>query len=379
MRILMTSTRGAGHFGPLRAFAGAFAREGHDVLVAIPEEAVGMVQRAGLRAWPLPEPDAGVRDAVFARTRGVSNDEANAIVVGDLFAAVYARASLPGVEWAVHEFRPDVIVHESSEYAGPLVAERAELPAVHVCVGLISLGDATLDWAARHVDAIRREQGLAPDPRGERLYDRPTLSLMPPALDGRPSPALYYREPRPDPAPAAWSDDGRPLLYLSLGSVVPSSDAYPGLYRAAIDRLVELPIRLLVSTGGQEPEALGRLPDGVRAERWVDEPALGHHLAAMVSHGGAGSIRTALAAGVPLAVMPLFGDQPHNARAVAGAGAGVAVDDGPSGLADAVGAVLEDPSYRRRAEEIALEVAALPPVHDAVAVLREQVARATTA
>ena len=376
MRILMTSTRGAGHFGPLRAFAGAFAREGHTILVAVPEEAVGMVQRAGHRAWPLPEPDTRVRDAVFARTRGVSHDEGNAIVVGELFAGVYARASLPGVEWAVSEFRPDVLVHESSEYAGPLVAERAELPAVHVCVGLISLGDATVDWAAGHVDAIRREQGLPPDPLGERLYDRPALSLMPPALDGRPTPALYYREPRPEPSPATWGDDGRSLVYLSLGSVAPSTDAYPRLYRAAIDRLAGLPIRLLVSTGGQDPDALGPLPDGVRAERWVDEPALGHHLAAMVSHGGAGSIRTALAAGVPLVLMPLFGDQPLNARAVAAAGAGVALDDGPGGLAGAVAAVLEDPAYGGRADEIAGEVAALPPAHEAVAVLREQIARA---
>jgi UDP:flavonoid glycosyltransferase YjiC (YdhE family) len=375
MRILMSSTRGAGHFGPLRTFARAFARDGHDIRVAIPEEAVDLVERAGLEAWPLPEPDTGVRDAVFARTRGVSNDEANAIVVGDLFAGVYARASLPGVLAAVEAFGPDVIVHESSEYAGPLVAELTRLPAVHVCVGLIALGDATIGWAAEHVDAIRREQGLAPDPRGARLYDRPTLSLMPPALDG-PAPALYFREPHPEPSPLPWPGDARPLVYLSLGSVAPSTDAYPGLYRAAIDSLADLPIRLLVSTGGQDPAALGSLPDGVRAERWVDEPALGHHLAAMISHGGAGSIRTALTSGVPLVVMPLFGDQPLNARAVAAAGAGIAVEDGPGGLAGAVGTVLEDPAYARRADEIAGEVAALPPVHEAIAVLQDQVARA---
>ena len=373
----MTSTRGAGHFGPLRTFARAFARDGHDIRVAVPEEAVDMVLRAGLEAWPLPEPDTGVRDAVFARTHGRSNDEANAIVVGDLFAGVYARASLPGVLAAVAELRPDVILHESSEYAGPLVAERTGIPAVHVCVGLIALGDATIGWAAEHVDAIRREQGLASDPRGERLYDRPTLSLMPPALDGQ-TPALYFREPHPDPSPHPWAG-GRPLVYLSLGSVAPATGAYPGLYRAAIDALAELPIRLLVSTGGEDPASLGPLPDGVRAERWVDEPALGHHLAAMVSHGGAGSIRTALTSGVPLVVMPLFGDQPLNARAVAAAGAGIAVEDGPGGLAGAVGAVLEDPAFARRAKEIAGEIAALPPVGEAIEVLRGQVARTAAA
>ena len=373
----MTSTRGAGHFGPLRVFADAFRRQGHRVLVAIPADAVEMVERAGHEAWPLAEPDAAVRDAIFGRTAGVSDDEANAIVVGELFAGLYARASLPGVLAAVDEFAPDVILHESSEYAGPLAAERAGIPAVHVCFGLSTLGDATIGWAARHVDALRREHGLAPDPRGERLYDRLSLSLMPPALDGA-SPLRHFREPRPEPGPppAAWNGDRRPLVYLSFGSVAPASDAYPALYRAAIERLAALPIRLLVSTGGQDPAALAPLPEGVVAERWVDEPPLGHHAAAMVSHGGAGSIRTALASGLPLVVMPLFGDQPHNARAVAAAGAGIALEEGPGGLAEALAAVLEDPAYGRRAGEIAEEVAALPSVHDAVAVLREQVGRA---
>lgn len=44
---------------------------------------------------------------------------------------------------------------------------------------------------------------------------------------------------------------------------------------------------------------------------------------AMVTHGGANSVHEALRAGVPLAVVPIFGDQPSNADAVARAGAGV--------------------------------------------------------
>jgi UDP:flavonoid glycosyltransferase YjiC (YdhE family) len=129
-------------------------------------------------------------------------------------------------------------------------------------------------------------------------------------------------------------------------------------------------VQLLVSTGGQDPAALGPLPASVRAERWVDERALGHHAAAMVSHAGAGSLRTALASGVPLVLMPLFGDQPHNARAVAATGAGI-LADGPGGLADAVRDILGDPAYGRRAREIAAEVAALPPASAAVDVVAQ--------
>ena len=51
------------------------------------------------------------------------------------------------------------------------------------------------------------------------------------------------------------------------------------------------------------------------------------HAAAMACHGGFGTVRAGLAAGVPLAVLPLFADQPYNARRVAELGAGVALDD----------------------------------------------------
>jgi UDP:flavonoid glycosyltransferase YjiC (YdhE family) len=355
MRILMTTTRGAGHFGPLRVFADAFREKGHTILVAIPEQAVDLPTRAGLDAWPLPEPDQAERDTIFARTNGATEDEANAIVVGELFAGLYARASMPGVLAAVAEFLPDVILHESTEYAGPLAAERAAVPAVHVSVGVSTFGDKVVGWAAPGVDALRREHGLTPDPRGERLYDRITLSLTPPALDGGYGGARYFRAP--NGASQRW--DG---VYFSLGTVAPDTGMYPDLFRAAIERI---PGRVLVSTGGQDPAALGPLPDRVRAQAWVDEPVRAD---VMVSHGGAGSIRAALSAGVPLVVMPLFGDQPHNARAVEAAGAGV-VASGPGALDAAVRTVLEDPAYAARAREIAAEMAALPPAGDAAALL----------
>ena len=107
-------------------------------------------------------------------------------------------------------------------------------------------------------------------------------------------------------------------MYVSYGTVAPQGDAYPGIYREAIEQLAGLDVRILLNTGRRDPAALGALPAGVHAERWVHEAAVLPYVAAMVSHGGAGSVRTALSAGVPLAVLPRFGDQPLNARAVAG-------------------------------------------------------------
>merc|ERR1712050_306223 len=47
------------------------------------------------------------------------------------------------------------------------------------------------------------------------------------------------------------------------------------------------------------------------------------HASVFVTHGGANSMHEALQLEVPLVVVPIFGDQPSNADAVARCGAGV--------------------------------------------------------
>jgi UDP:flavonoid glycosyltransferase YjiC (YdhE family) len=95
----------------------------------------------------------------------------------------------------------------------------------------------------------------------------------------------------------------------------------------------------------------------------------------VVSHGGSGTTLGALAAGLPLVVVPLFADQPPNARRVAEVGAGVVVEplrEGPSkalpssidagALRDAILAGLRDDALARSAQTIAAEMRALPAV-----------------
>ena len=51
MRVLLTTKRGAGHFGPLIPFARAFRRAGDTVLVAAPQSARPMVRAEGFSTW----------------------------------------------------------------------------------------------------------------------------------------------------------------------------------------------------------------------------------------------------------------------------------------------------------------------------------------
>jgi UDP:flavonoid glycosyltransferase YjiC (YdhE family) len=101
------------------------------------------------------------------------------------------------------------------------------------------------------------------------------------------------------------------------------------------------------------------------------------HAAAVVCHGGSGTVLGGLAAGVPMVVLPLFADQPYNARRLEELGAGIALEGGPEaapGLTGAVKRLLDDPSYRAAAQAIADEVRELAPVDAAVGILEELVA-----
>ena len=86
---------------------------------------------------------------------------------------------------------------------------------------------------------------------------------------------------------------------------------------------------------------------------------------AMVGHGGSGSTLIALAAGVPIAFVPLFVDGPTNAERVQELGAGIVAED----LARDVETLLVQPRHRAAARALAGEIAALPPATDAVALL----------
>ena len=171
---------------------------------------------------------------------------------------------------------------------------------------LVRLGRARRadERAARDGGPARRPAGAAP-PRRRRPHARPALARG--SARGAPSGDPAVPRGRAGRAAAAgdrWERDD-PLLYVSFGSVAAGAGFYPGLYRGVVDALEGLPARVLITVGTEvDPADLGALPAHVHVERWVPQAAVMPHAAAMIGHGGSGSTLMAMAAGVPVALIP---------------------------------------------------------------------------
>jgi UDP:flavonoid glycosyltransferase YjiC (YdhE family) len=338
-----------------------------------------MVARAGLDHYPLDEPSHAIEAPVWERIKAGTDDEAEKIVVVDMFGRLRGGAMLPGLVDLVAGWRPDAVIHEITEVAGVAAAERHGVPHVRLGIGLVMNQDWAIELLNRPLDELRARLGMRQDPAGVRLARSPFLTLAPRSLElptGRPDRALRFRtRGEAGELPDWWGGDEDPLVYVSFGTAVPEIPEFAAFCRRVIEAIAGLPIRVLLTVGdGQDPAELGPLPRNVHVERWVPQADVMPHAAAMVGHGGSGSTRAAMAAGVPLAVVPFFADQPANAERVAQLGAGIALPRGEAAipeLANAVRALLDDRLYRRRAGLVAAEIGELPPVDAAVGVLEE--------
>lgn len=102
--------------------------------------------------------------AVIGRLAGMSYDEANRVVVGEVFATLDANAGLPRLAATVEQWRPDVIVRDPAEFASWLLAERRHVPHLRVAIGLLS-SDASYAGVAAPALAAAPRRAVSPRTR----------------------------------------------------------------------------------------------------------------------------------------------------------------------------------------------------------------------
>ncbi len=180
---------------------------------------------------------------------------------------------------------------------------------------------------APELDAVRTELGAPPVGRIERAMLRAPLMLYMTA-----EPFEYPRSDWPpsvrmvgpgvwDPLakPPDWLEEiSRPLVLVTCSTEFQNDGR---LVRAALEGLAREDVEVVVTTAGVDPSSFTP-PPNARAERFVPHRPVLERAACVVCHGGMGITQKALAAGVPVCVVPFGRDQLEVARHVEVAGAG---------------------------------------------------------
>lgn len=381
MRVLFSSTWGYGHVFPMVPLAQACLAVGHEVLWAASETAGPLVEAAGIPYAAAGLDAQGVRDVTTRNRLHVQTlppQDRAAFSFPHMFGAWATPAMTAELLALAGEWRPDLLVHEAAELASPLVGAVLGLPVItHSFGGAVP--PSFLTEAAAELEQLWSEHGLAVPPYAG-CFGAGYLDICPTSVQPFEPEHIPTRQPlrpvswtghRAQQLPAYLQPDERPLVYLTLGTV--NHDA--PVLRTAIDALRALPVRVLAAVGPSgHPDALGAQPAHVTIEPWVPQAQVLEHSDVVVSHAGSGTFLGALAAGLPQLCLPQAADQFRNATAGIRRGAALALaPDVATGeaIAAAVTSLLDEPSFRAAAQDVAAEIAAMPSPHEVANVLKE--------
>jgi len=358
------------------AAASVLHRRGHDVAVLasgetrVASEQLGF-EVTGYRRSPGPD----VRVAFEAQA--------------DLLMARAAGAEIAlDAHDVLDELRPDLAVVDCMLPAAIAAARATGTPTaslVHFLYGLARTqmlragGGWTTDLHS--LGATHRMLALAPPSSGLTAWEAPELVLVtaPRWLDldcDAPANVLHagplgvaVGTQRPRRASAE-----RSRVLMTFSSTVMEGQA------ALIDRVcgavAGLDLDAVLTLGPAVGRDAVRVPEGIEVQAFADHDRLLSGAAAVIGHGGLGTVLRALAHGVPQLLLPLGRDQAFNARRVEQLGSGIRLptDASPARITAALRTLLTDPRFAAEAARLARRIAADEPDRTAAEAL-ENVAR----
>ena len=393
-RIVVTSFGSLGDIYPYLGLARRLRQRGHDPVFATSAHYRPLIEGEGVAFCPV-RPDIDPEDHALARrvmepTRGAE------VLVRELLLPHLRHAY---ADLAAATCGADLLVTHPITFAGPLVAERHQIPWVSTVLAPLSFFSAydlpvapslprlgwlrrlgpgvgwglmrVAKWVTRHwTEPIRQLRGDLGLPAGaDPLYEgqfSPGLTLAlfsrllaAPQPDWPPHTQITgfigYQGPRRlPPEVARFLEAGPAPLVFTLGSSAVSA-AGP-FYQESIEAVRRLGRRavLLVGTDpqNQPPEPL---PAGVLAVPYAPHGDLFPRALAIIHQGGIGTTGQALRAGRPMLVVPYAFDQPDNAWRVMKLGVArrlLPKHYVATRVVAQVRALVEAPPYAQRAAEV---------------------------
>ena len=371
MRILFSGTPAYGHLVPLLPLERAARQAGHTTAFLTHSSLAGLVAPATvLAAGATLEETLGT----FRRRTGKNAaTDMSPATAGEFFGGTRIDLGADEALAAARDFAPDLVVAESADFLGPLAASRLGVDWVSHGVGIaLEAPLAEAMWATAAARATERGIVLAqpsavvdpwPDclqrddwkPAANRIAVRPQAHESEAGTEWR--------------APSFPGREHLPRVLVTLGTFIDDADALTRIVASLAEHEVNVVVALPPSAEGQTPPVVeGK---GVHVTGFVPMGLLLEGVRAVVSSGGAGTVLSALGAGVPMVIWPMGLDKPLNAERTAALGAAEVI-----GAADETGAavvrVLRQPSYRTAAEAAAGSIAAMTAVPEVLSLLTER-------
>jgi MGT family glycosyltransferase len=164
----------------------------------------------------------------------------------------------------------------------------------------------------------------------------------------------HWARPWTSPWPKS---DARPLVTVGFSTTFQN---HAGVLQNVIDALEPLPARVLITLGGSISRDELRAGDNCILVESAPHSVVMREAAAVVTHGGHGTVMRALLSRVPMLVIPHGRDQNDNAVRITERGAGLSLMPGASvdAIRDACVRLLNDPKFRVAARQLGDLVAA---------------------
>ncbi|MDZ7801794.1 MAG: glycosyltransferase [Trueperaceae bacterium] len=355
-RVLIYTSPARGHLYPMMDVAVALREAGHHVTVQTLAAERERVEGEGLQHRP-------IAPAIEATTLEDYRASSPLKQVQAAFRCWLARAphEVDDLRAASAEIAPDLLIIDANTWGAAAFAEAQGRPwamflpyalpvpspdtpafgpgfapprhALHRlrdrAVWRAMLG--AVRGSTRGLNQLRAELGVPPLRRHFELFDRADLLLYRTA-----EPFEYRRSNWPANlhaiGPGLWAPPGeapawlhelpRPRVLVSVSTELQDDGA---IVATALEALADEPGSVIVTTSALDPSTFQPPHDRVRITRFLPHAAVIPEVDAVVTHGGMGTVQRALAAGVPVCVVPWGRDQSESARRAEHCGAGVMV------------------------------------------------------
>ena len=346
-RLLAYHSASAGNTFPAVDMLVELRRRGHEVHMRMRGSDIEQMEALGLRAAAI---DPGIEQIEFDDWRGRSQVDSFLRMVRAY--ARCARLEVPDLRQAIADVSPDALIVDINCLGAMYVAEASGLPWALYCpypppfrsadvpphglglrpargpLGRVrdriwrSVGDRLL--AARELppfNELRAGLGLTP----VRKFDDQFLSSDR-FIAFTAEPYEYHRSDWPQQVrlvgPGLWEPPAEPPPWLETESrpivLVTASTAYQldaKLIATALEALAGENVAVVATTAAHDPGEF-QAPNNARVDQYLPHAPIIARASCVISHGGQGITQKALAAGVPLCVVPFSRDQFDVARRV---------------------------------------------------------------